>query len=722
MDYNQAINELANLVGISDSYSDISYSEPVYTSFDTKIALLKALGFNTDENKITQELLKEKQRLSKQILDDVYVIRKEDYPYNLAIYIPKDKKDMAVNMDIIEEGKKEKHSYGFSLSDLEVIEETEHHYKLEMKIFDDLPYGYHNLKLVLDNKLYSTSLVITPSRCYISPSIENDKKVWGFPLQLYSVKSKRNWGVGDFTDLLNMIKFAKNNGADVIGLNPLNTLFHDFPHVASPYSSISRLFLNPIYIDVENIGSLSKIKEVDTYFANSKLQKKLEELRKTHIINYPEVYKEKITALEHIFSHLDKDKNTKKEFEKYCKDKGTNLDNFATFQTLYEYMNKKGIEGGYRAWEADYKKPNSKKTKDFKTKHKSRINFFKFMQYLAETQLGDASKLASDLEMGIGIYQDLAVGVNTNSAEFWGDSKNFFKKASCGAPPDVMNPQPQAWGLGAFSPLELKKRCYQPLVDIIRSNMKTSGALRFDHVMLLQRLFVIPDGKAGAYIYYPFKDLLGIIALESERNKCVVVGESIGNVPAGFLETLDEWNFMSLSVLYCEKYDMGHGGFKAPYDYTVNSVSSVGTHDMASLYGWWKGTEIQTHFDIGNFDEGTKEHCYKEREKERQKLLTAIDNEEAWPVEYPRYNSFLFGRDIPKGLNIAVHRYLARSVSKIFLCQLEDIFESECQVNLPGTYEDEKHPNWRRKLSVDLEDYENHQTLQENIKAIKNER
>ncbi len=216
--------------------------------------------------------------------------------------------------------------------------------------------------------------------------------------------------------------------------------------------------------------------------------------------------------------------------------------------------------------------------------------------------------------------------------------------------------------------------------------------------------------------------MLNIVALESYLNKCVIVGESIGNVPEGFVETLKERNIHSLSVLWAERAGAGWGGFLAPYDYPPHAFSSVGTHDMPPLKMWWCGYDIEEAAKLGQIaSEEEKANAYHKREADRGMLLSSLDAAGVWPEDKPRSGNFIYGEKYPEGIEEAVHRYIARSSSRVVLVQLEDFLQVEKQQNLPGTDRD-KHPNWRLKLPMDLEDLESSSAYIRNVAAIKKER
>ena len=278
-------------------------------------------------------------------------------------------------------------------------------------------------------------------------------------------------------------------------------------------------------------------------------------------------------------------------------------------------------------------------------------------------------------------------------------------------------PKGQKWCLGAFNPYALKAGAYQPFIKILRAAMQGAGALRIDHVMSLMRLYVIPDdAEDGTYIYYNFADMLGLVALESHLNRCMVVGESIGNVPDGFVEKLHARGVYSLSVLWAERWG-GNGPFKSPNDYAQKAFCSVGTHDMAPLKMRWFGYDIETMYQLKMIDETERRNMYKDREIERYQLLCALDAAGVWPQDAPRQGDCLFGEGYPNGIMEAVERFVSRSCCDVFLAQPEDIFGVTKLQNLPGTDRD-KHPNWRRKLPVKIEDYEDNSDFARAVQAI----
>lgn len=702
------LKKLADELGVQTSFKTMGIKE-VQVSDDLTAFFCRMLGFDGSSEEAAQKSLEKiKARECTDVLRPIYVTRQNDISFEIFVALGDENKDMV--LWTLKDEKKEKKKTAFSKT-LEGQEEVRQktYLKYRLHVEEVLDIGYYNMELALGDKVYKSTLAVAPEQCYGGPL--KDEKLWGFTVQLYSLKSKRNWGIGDFTDLKELADIASGVGADMIGINPINTPFHDFPENASPYASISRLFLNPIYIDVEKTAGFTEA-------LKKKYQKQIDAAKKTTLIDYTGVYNLKIGALYELYA---KQKKSFPAFTAYKKKKGQELHLFALYQAIY-HEKCHHISGGWRAWPTGLKNQNPMDMAVFEATHADEIEFFKFLQFEAERQFDEAAKYIRTLKMKIGLYRDLPVGVSKDSAEVWAGSDVYVKHASAGAPPDAFFTNGQDWGLGGFNRMELKKRAYMPFLKVLRANMKNAGALRMDHVMGLMRLFMISSKtKEGTYLAYDFEDMLGLVALESALNKCVIVGESIGNVPEGFVEKLEKNNINAMSVLWAERWDNGFGDFKAPQFYPENAFVSVGTHDMPPLKMWWFGYEIELKYKLKMIDEAERERLYKERERDRWLLLKVLDESGVWPQDNLRKSNYLYGEGYPEGMTEAIYRFLSKSASRVVIAELENILGVDELQNLPGTDRD-RYPNWRHKLPIDLEDLARNADFVRNIKAVKTER
>lgn len=710
---NEKLRLLAYKLGIATEYSDSGLNAKSYeVSEETVRFFSNVLGYKADSEEDVEHALQSlENKRWQRMLESVYVRIQDKVTFDAVVLSDQVEKDFALSLHNRQTGKDEEVSFVVNVTD----EKHGRYTMLTVEITSPLEIGYYDLTFSVDGIGSKTVLAVAPQACWQQQALDTDR-LWGYTVQLYSLRSKRNWGVGDFTDLAEFIKICSRSGADIVGLNPVNVPNHCFPEEASPYLSTSRLFLNPIYIDVEQVPEC-KAEDVEP------LKAEIARLNNAETILYGEVYPLKMRVLEQLYQRFIQNKERQKAFADFCSAKGEELDNLAAFQCLYEEK-WRDHWGGWRGWEKEYQNPHTAAMKKYKTTHKERMGFFKFLQFEAWRQLGLATAEVEKNGLKIGVYRDLAVGVGRDSAEVWGDEGAYLKASGAGAPPDAFFPAGQKWNLGAFHPVELKERAYEPFIKMLRAAAEGAGALRIDHVMCLMRLFVIPEAanKAGTYIYYNFEDMLNIVALESWLNHCIIVGESIGNVPDGFLERINSKNIYSMSVLWAERWDAGWGDFKQPCHYPEKVFASVGTHDMAPLKMWWFGYDIATSRELGimqNDDE--MRNAYHKRETDRWKLLKAMDEAGVWPEDNRRHGDYPFGEGYPEGLEEAVHRFMARTNSKVFLVQPEDVFQVDKMQNLPGTDRD-KHPNWRRKLPINLEEMEHSLAYMRNISAVKQER
>ncbi|MBI3067610.1 MAG: 4-alpha-glucanotransferase, partial [Betaproteobacteria bacterium] len=333
--------------------------------------------------------------------------------------------------------------------------------------------------------------------------------------------------------------------------------------------------------------------------------------------------------------------------------------------------------------------------------HRDEVEFHEYLQWQAELQLAAAGRRSWELGLGVGIYQDLALGADAGGAETWGNRALYADSVSIGAPPDDFSLKGQDWGLPPFIPERLVESGYEPFIAALRANMRYAGALRIDHVMGLARLFWVPSGRdpgRGAYVSYPLGDLLGILALESERNRCLVIGEDLGTVPEVIWRALPELGALSYRVLYFEKEP--DGNFKAPAAYPVDALVAVSTHDLPTLRGYWLGRDLEVREQLGLFPSvAMRDKLAAARARDRTRLLVALQRHGLLPEGVGPDPAVL--PDLPSELLRALHVFLARAPAKVMVVQLEDALGQAEQANLPGSMG--RHPNWRHRLALDFE-------------------
>ena len=568
-----------------------------------------------------------------------------------------------------------------------------------------LPAGYHQLTLSQNGKTWPCRIIVAPPRCFEPDALREGKKLWGATLQLYTLRSENNWGVGDFGDLKKMLEEVGKRGGAFVGLNPIHALYPANPQSASPYSPSSRRWLNLTYIDVNAVEEFTASGEAQRWWHSMETREALLQARSTEFVDYPQVIRLKSAALKRawpLFSALAEDNPRKQDFRQFVLQGGDSLRQQALFDALHTHLRDLDLgQWGWPVWPEAYRDASSAEVRKFSERYASDIEFYQWQQWLAHSQFSACYQRSRELKMPIGLYRDLAVGVAQGGAETWSDPALYCLNAAVGAPPDILGPQGQNWGLPPIDPNEMKARAYQPFIDLLRANMADCGALRIDHVMGLLRLWWIPaDQEAGngAYVRYPLDDLLGVLALESQRHQCMVIGEDLGTVPKEIVASLRDSGVYSYKVLYFERDK--HFTYRPPEKYVAQAMATVTTHDLPTLRGYWEGGDLTLGASLGVYpDEQVLEALRRERECSKQGLLNALHQTGCVPKSIGKTAANM---PMTPVLNRGLQRYLAGSASALLGLQPEDWLDMAMPVNVPGT--NTEYPNWRRKLTRTLEE------------------
>ncbi|MGD9841862.1 MAG: 4-alpha-glucanotransferase [Steroidobacteraceae bacterium] len=565
----------------------------------------------------------------------------------------------------------------------------------------DLPLGYHQLIAAVDGFRAECLLVIAPPRCYEPEALQQGQRLWGLSIQLYTLRSSNNWGIGDFADLQAMLLLAAGQGCNTIGLNPLHALRPaDAAHI-SPYSPSHRDFLNVLYIAVPAVAEYGGSQSAQDIVASSKEQ--LTALQHSKHVDYVGVAKFKLQVLRLLFaefnrSEVARDTARAMAFRAYVHQQGEPLHLHALYDVLDEYFSAQtGHHWGWRSWPAPFHDAGSADVQVFATQHSMQIDFYMYLQWLAAEQLVATQHLARSCGMTLGLYGDVAVGVDPNGSEVWSNRRLYVENVAVGAPPDPLALKGQDWGIPPQHPVELRNQAYQPFIRMLRANMHAVGALRIDHVMTLCRLWWVPRGmesSEGVYVHYPLDDLMKLVALESVRSQCLVIGEDLGTVPDAMRDAMERFGMYHYKVLFFEK---GHDGqFVAPHEYTERALAVVTTHDLPPLKSWWQGDDIQLRAQLHMYpDEATQQQVLREREADRRLLLLAMSRVGLW--DWHEHQPL---PDYSHTLMRAAYLYAGLSSAALLVIQPEDLQGMTDPVNVPGT--SIQHANWQRKLSADL--------------------
>jgi len=683
IDSARSLKELADALGIVGEYVDQT-GETRVTNDETRRALLSAMGVEASTAADLRHALDDvRANARRRRLDAVRVVRLDD-PTARALSV-RASPGLSWRLEVQSETGEVVERSG--VWDEPAFREI---------VLPELPLGYHRVRLFAGESVDEQTLIIVPPRC-VTPSdlLGGDARTFGITANLYTVQSGTNWGVGDFTDLGALAAWAGNNGADFIGVNPLHALLNR-NHDVSPYSPLTRLFRNPIYIDVAQVPELGYTPELCERIGSPEFLSSLEPLRESDVVRYEQVMAVKgiaLDALHRVFVEQIRGRRDPRggAYERYLLEQGTALDRFALWMTIMEQQ----ATSDWRRWPEHLRSPDGPAVEEYARAHANRLDFHRWVQFEADRQLAVAAEQGRDAGMRIGLYQDLAIGVAPGGADTWSFADLFARGATIGAPPDPYAATGQNWGLPPVDPSALARSGYRYFVDTLRSAFRHAGALRIDHVLGFFRMFWIPEGGTaadGAYVRYPTEDLLGILALESVRHQALVVGEDLGTVPDEVGPALQRWGVLSSKVLIFER-ERG-GQFKSPRAYPSLALATANTHDMSPLAGYWEGRDIDTRVAVGLLPSDEAGHAHDEREQDRIALLQRLADDDVLP--------FAIAPAAPPDLRGAVHELLCQSPAQLVGVSLDDLAGEVDAVNVPGVGP-ETHPSWVRKMRRPLE-------------------
>jgi 4-alpha-glucanotransferase len=733
--YNTLINELAELCGIVPEYWDI-FGKKHKTPLKTKKAILKAMKLNIASIKdIAKEINHRKWKPWQNVIDPAHISSVNNQPLTIPVYLPINEGEEAgleISWSIENEDKKETEGlsgqrYMFTVSgnDLAILEEQwiddRRHIKVELSDRTRREIGYYRIDIECrhSNNIFpgdknsvqkKSRLIITPDTCYIPPELDKGR-TWGLSVNLYAIRSSKNWGFGDFSDLKRLVQWIGHLKGGFIGINPLHALPNTKPYGMSPYSPISRLFKNFIYLDVAHVQEVVDSEDIQAEIESEHFRKSLHSLRTADLIDYEKVasLKKKILrmAFDHFYKkHYSRGTDRSRKFKQYISDQGTSLKSFATFMALYEQMKKSKNIYTWQEWDESYHMITNKAVQGFIKDNEKEILYYQYVQWLIDSQLEHVFHEAKNQEMPVGLYYDLAIGSIGGGSDAWSFHDVVAVDADAGAPPDDFSPNGQNWGFPPLNPEKLRESAYELFIQTMRNNMKYGGAIRIDHALGLFRLFWIPHGmlpKEGTYVNLPAEDLLRIIALESVRNKTVVIAEDLGTIGENMRETLEKFHMLSYRLFYFER-NYPDPSFTPAENYPALALCAITTHDLPTIYGYWAGQDIKVKQQLDMYtNEKLLRKQTKERERDKALMLSALETQGILPHDIPS-NPNTIAHMTPE-LCLAIYHYLALTSCKLLLVSLDDIIGTLNQQNMPGTLDE--HPNWMQKTPLSIDEFKN---------------
>lgn len=538
---------------------------------------------------------------------------------------------------------------------------------LEGRVPPDLPYGIHELRPV-DGP--AVKLIVHPAQC---PAPRSPKS-WGWALQLYSLRSAESWGFGDFADLRRFAAWSARQGAGFLQINPLGAAKPGLPQEASPYYPCSRRFLNPLYLRIEEAPGFSE--------AGPRLRELASQgraLNASKLIDRDASYRLKMEALETLWARG----GSHAGYPEFVAERGRELREYAAFCALAETHG-----GDWRRWPEGYRHPASPAVARFAEERRHRVEFHQWLQWLLDGQMTRAGR-------EIPLILDLPIGFDPGGADGWAWQDIVALDASVGAPPDEFNTKGQNWGLPPFIPHKLCACGYEPLRLTLRAILRHAGGLRVDHVMGLFRLYWIPNGSdasKGSYVRYPHEEMLSILSIEAARGAegrgSFVVGEDLGTVEPKVRESMGAHRIFGSRVFWFEP--------GPPSGYAENALASISTHDLPTIAGMWKGSDLaeQQELKLAPNVEGTRQSL------DRLKHFAGLRGSE----------------DVTQAIRKA-HVTLAQAPCALVAASLEDALAMEPRPNQPGTTVE--RPNWRIPLAKPLEAIETDPLVLDVAKALK---
>lgn len=548
---------------------------------------------------------------------------------------------------------------------------------------EGLPPGVHTLHATApDGRTADAHLVVAPTRLPAPPG-----RTYGLLVQLYSLLSRRSWGMGDLGDLAELTAWAgRALGAGFVQVNPLHAAVPGHPTDPSPYRPSSRRFPDPVHLRVEDVPEYPYVEDPERLRTVLKRAEQLREsvLSKGALIDRDAVWELKREALEAV-RVVPLGPGRRAAYADFLAEEGQALEDHATWYALAE------VHGSdWRSWPEGLRDPRSPETARARGELMDRVDFHSRLAWLTDAQLGAAQRSATDAGMAVGLVHDLAVGVHPDGADAWAQQEHFAAGMSVGAPPDAFNARGQDWGLPPWRPDRLAASGYAPYRRLLRALLRHAGALRIDHVMGLFRLWWVPQGQPpteGSYVRYDAEAMLAILVLEASRAGTLVIGEDLGTVEPGVRETLQERGVLGTSVLWFERDWEGDGHPLPPESWRADCLATVTTHDLPSTAARLTGEHVELRAGLGL-------------------LLGSLDEERAAAAADTREWLALLSRlgllHGPAGGSPAsaeeaeiqaVHRFLLRTPAHMIGVWLPDAVGDRRPQNLPGTWD--QYPNWR---------------------------
>lgn len=710
--FEQLLDRAASLFGIDAGFWDI-WGKYHITTVEAKQAILRALGIGASSAQELEPALAAVTRKEWERLAPPAVVAGPSGVVELMLNVPAESLGERAHFTVRRE---DGHASEFELNlwdlpqdgSIEIDGRT--WVRKQARLPVTLPLGYHEVTVqrgtvTTTTVSATTRYIVTPDRAWTG-HLGQGARAAGIAVSLYGVRSARNWGCGDFSDLARVVDWvAEELGASFVALNPLHAIHNRRPFNTSPYLPNCIFYQNFLYLDVEGMDDYAQCRRAIDLRASWEVTKEIEELRATPFVEYERVSSLKLRFLKLVFVQFLREWRSgsarAREFQAFLDRERDLLEKFATYCALDEHLHLREPDVWlWTEWPAPYQDPCSPETVAFRKKHWRRVMFYQYLQWQIDRQLTGAQQHARDRRLSIGLYHDLALATDRFGSDLWAHRPFYVAGCRVGSPPDDFSPKGQDWAFPPPNGARHREDGYRLFAESIRKNCRHGGALRIDHVMRLFRLFWIPDGSdatAGAYVRERSEDFVRVLALESVRNQVVIVGEDLGTVDPAIRETLARFGMLSYRLFYFEKNK--EGAFRRYDEYPRQALVSSTTHDLPTLAGFWAGTDIEARRATGMIDQAAYRSQFESRRIEKQRVLDVLFQLTLLPPDLPRLVDGW--PELSGPLHNAIIGFLALTPSQLLAINHEDLTKELHQQNLPGSTW--QYPNWGRKMRFTVE-------------------
>lgn len=690
------LRALAERLGIQPSYVDQTGTSLRLTADETRERLLAAMGYDASSEVRAARVLRALRRADRRrLIDPVRVVRRRSRALaRVTVRMPALRgEQVRWTLALRTEEGIESRWEGTTLGGASR--------RLQLTLPVRPPFGYHDLTITFDadgeRQSATQRLIVVPSRCMAPELRLRGRRGFGITANLYTVRSGDNWGAGDLGDLATIAEWVAHQGGAFVGVNPLHAV-RNAGFDVSPYSPVSRLFRNPLYLRVEAIPELAHDAAAREQIRQRDFQQTLAELRAAPTLDAERVMRLRAPVLESLhrtFVTREVEPRTMRgrEYAAYVAREDPQLTRFATFCTIAE---REGPDA--RTWPSELRDARSEAVAALCAELSARVDHHRWLQFELDRQLGAAALDATRAGLALGVYQDLAVGSAASGSDVWSHPELFLHGATVGAPPDMYSDDGQNWGLPAIDPHVLRATGYDYWTRLLRSGFRHTGALRIDHALGLFRMFWIPAGESarqGAYVTAFTEELLGILALESMRHGALVVGEDLGTVPPEVPGVLERWGVLGSMVQVFERDQMA-GRCRRARDYPRLVLATVNTHDLPPLVGWMRERDITLRSALGDLATPRQlADARGARAADRGALIESLIEEGLLPRSAHETLE-------PEALIAAVHAFIRRTPAALVGLSLDDLALETEPVNIPGIWQD-RYASWSRRMREPLE-------------------